>query len=178
MSSSEQLLRKGGVGVLATDTLYGVVGQALKPQTVERIYQIKGRSPTKPLIILISSTEQLRTFGVNIGSTLKKRLDEFWPGPTSVILACDNDQFSYLHRGTKTLAFRLPAKESLKRLIEKTGPLVAPSANPEGKVPAKTIEQAKLYFDEKVDFYEKGEVTTSPSKLLEIKNNQIIVHRS
>lgn len=149
-------LETGGVGVLLTDTLYGVVGQALNKKTVERIYTIKDRDDKKPLIILIASVQDLRLFGVKLNHTIEKILENFWPGAVSVILPCPLKKFDYLHRNTKMLAFRLPNKKNLIELLKTTGPLVAPSANPEGLPPAKNIREAMDYFGNRVDFYERG----------------------
>lgn len=149
------VLKKGGTAVLLTDTLYGIVGQALNKKTVERIYKIKKRNKTKPLIILISSVQDLELFGVEIDQKLKAKLAKFWPGPNSLILPCGAANY-YLHRGKKCLAFRLPKKKSLVSLIKKTGPLVAPSANPEGLPPAENIKMAKDYFGDQIDYYVNG----------------------
>src|SRR5204863_149383 len=66
------------------------------------------------------------------------------------------EKFEYLHRGTNTLALRLPKDESLQNLLKKTGPLIAPSANVEGLPPAKNITDAKKYFGDGVDLYIDG----------------------
>lgn len=153
------------MGVLATDTIYGIVGRAHDRTAVERIYKLKGRSPDKPMIILIGSVEDLELFGVRADGV---NLADHWPGPVSIILPCDRDDLEYLHRGTKTLAFRLPDKPALRDLLSKTGPLVAPSANPEGHPPARNVEEAKAYFGDQVSIYVGGEVTGSPSKLIKI----------
>jgi L-threonylcarbamoyladenylate synthase len=170
---SEEVIDKlkiGGIGVSSTDTIYGVIGSALSEETVERIYEIKEREKDKPFIILISSPEDLKTFGIPLTDKLEEFLNKVWPGPVSVILPCENENFRYLHRGNNSLAFRLPEPDWLKELIEKTGPLVAPSANKEGKPPAETIEEAKKYFSEEVDFYlDKGLVSSKPSILIEVK---------
>lgn len=134
------------------------------------------------MIILISSLKDLNLFNIKIDNQLKKFLRKFWPGKVSIILPCPYKRFVYLHRGKKTLAFRLPAKKSLVNLLKKTGPLVAPSANPEGKPPAKTIEQARKYFgpeqSRRIDFYlNAGKITDLPSTLIQIKNNRIFVLR-
>ncbi len=149
----EQILLNGGVGILVTDTIYGLVGSALSKKAVARIYKLRRRNSRKPMIILISSLKDLNLFNVKVNNQLKKLLNKFWPGKISIILNCPSKKFLYLHRGAKTLAFRLPNKRDLVNLIKKVGPLVAPSANPEGLPPAKTISQAKKYFGEKVDFY-------------------------
>lgn len=180
------ILKSGGVGILPTDTLYGLVGSALSKKAVLRIYKLRRRNPKKPFIILISSLKDLDLFKIKLDNKLIKLLRKFWPGKVSVVLPCRDRKFSYLHRGTKTLAFRLPAKKSLVNLLKKTGPLVAPSANFEGKPAAKTISQAKKYFGDKVypeqgrriDFYiDSGKLVGLPSTLIQIKNNRVIVLR-
>lgn len=166
-----------GVGVLPTDTLYGLVGSALSKKAVEKIYKLRKRNPKKPSIILISSLADLKLFNIRVNNLTMKQLCHFWPGKVSIILPCPTG-FAYLHRGTKTLAFRLPAKKSLVNLIKSTGPLVAPSANPEGLPPAETIKQAKKYFGKKIDFYiDSGKLSGLPSTLIQIKNNKILLKR-
>jgi L-threonylcarbamoyladenylate synthase len=192
-----KILERGGVGVMPTDTIYGIVGSALRPKTVERIYRLRRRNRKKPMIILINLIADLKLFSVNVDSKTKKILKRFWPGKVSVILPCPSKKFAYLHRGAKTLAFRLPAspakrpagfaergegesaERSLSALLRKTGPLVAPSANPEGKPPSKTIREAKKYFGKKVDFYiDDGRLARRPSKLVTVAGDESVVLRS
>lgn len=178
-SAIVKIILAGGVGILRTDTIYGLVGSALKEKTIERIYRLRHRHPKKPMIILISSLEDSSLFNIRIDAKTKKILNKSWPGKLSIIFPCKSKKFSYLHRGVKTLAFRLSAKKSLIKLLKKTGPLVAPSANPEGESPAKTIGEAKKYFGDKVDFYiDSGRACSRPSTLVELKNGQLIVKRA
>ncbi len=79
-----KFLKKGGVGVIPTDTLYGLVASAGNPAAVERVYRLKGRAPDKPCIILISSLADLKKFGVNPNKTDLKLLAKLWPGPVSI----------------------------------------------------------------------------------------------
>lgn len=171
-------IQNGKVGVIPTDTLYGLVGSAFNKQAVERIYQIKDRSEDKPFIILISSLEDLKLFKIQVSDQTKKFLEKNWPNPVSVILECPHKDFTYLHRGTKSLAFRIPNYSKLLQLLQKTGPLVAPSANPEGKPPAQAVKEARDYFGNKVDFYlDGGKLTDQPSTLIKIQNNKVILLR-
>jgi len=174
----EKIIKKGGIGVLSTDTIYGLVGKALSKTTVSRIYRIKERKPDKPLIILIGSLRQLDLFGIAVDSKTQLLLNRFWPGKVSIILPCSRPDLEYLHRGTNSLAFRFPDYPELTNLINQTGPLVAPSANPEDLKPAKDIAQAKKYFSSKVDFYvNSGRLDSQPSTLISIKNGKIEVLR-
>jgi L-threonylcarbamoyladenylate synthase len=181
-------LNAGGIGVLPTDTLYGLVGQALNKPAVERIYAVKGRAPEKPCIILVAEISDLKKFGVVIDEVVGGLIGRLWPGPVSIILPCSVFEFEYLHRGTNSLAFRLPADSSLRELLAQTGPLIAPSANPEGQPPAKTIAQAQAYFGDKVDFYlpsealakageDEGELQGAPSTLITIENGRVRILR-
>ncbi len=178
-----EVLRRGGVGILPTDTLYGMVGAALSKDAVERIYTVRRRNPKKPMIILIGEVNDTAKFGVRLSPDMKILLHRIWPGKVSVILPISPrgtflSKFSYLHRGTKTLAFRLPASKSVRALVRKTGPLIAPSANTEGNPPAKTIRAARKYFGDGVDFYRDGGRRDSPpSTIIKIKQGKIFVVR-
>jgi len=170
-----KLIKDGGIGVMPTDTIYGLVGQAMNKDIVQRIYKVRKRSPDKPLIILIGSIEDLGLFGIKVTSSQKAVLDKYWPGKISIILPCKSVKWQYLHRGTKSLAFRLPKNESLINILKQTGPLVAPSANPEGAVPAKNITEAKNYLGDEVDFYVSGRSNPEPSTLVQLKSDGELV---
>lgn len=170
-------LKAGKVGVIPTDTIYGLVGQALDRESVESVYEIRRRSPDKPLIILISSIEELKLFGVTVSLEEKRFLNKYWPGSVSVILPCKYERLKYLHRDTKTLAFRLPKDKFILQILKETGPLVAPSANPEGLPPAENLKQAREYFGDKIFYYGRGRLQGSPSTLVSLNNGKIEVLR-
>ncbi|RJQ28552.1 threonylcarbamoyl-AMP synthase [Candidatus Parcubacteria bacterium] len=179
-----ETLKRGGVAVIPTDTIYGIVGSALQPATVRRIYKLRKRNPKKPMIVLISSVADLKLFGAKVDSITRRILRKIWPGKVSVILSLVRSQKSkvmslrYLHRGTNTLAFRMPKPHLLQNLLKKVGPLVTPSANWEGKLPAKTVREAKRYFKNKVDFYiDGGKLKSLPSTLVIIHDKRVKVLR-
>jgi L-threonylcarbamoyladenylate synthase len=168
LSEIIKILKNDGIGVIPTDTIYGLVGSAFSKVAINRIYKIKKRSKDKKLIILISSVKDLEKFKIKIDPKTKKVLDKFWPGKVSIII---ND-----------IAFRLPNKKLLIEILKKTGPLVAPSANPEGFSPAEDIKQAEGYFGparphkgaggNNVDFYiPGGTLKGESSSLIKINKN-------
>ncbi len=170
-------VKKGGILVIPTDTIYGIVASALNKESVERLYKIRKRNLHKPMIILINSIKDLGIFGIKVQKE-KDLLKKIWPGKVSVIFECLNKKYEYLHRGRKTLAFRIPGNKNLVKLLKKMGPLVAPSANIEGKKPSQTIEEAMAYFEDKVDFYvDVGKMKSRPSKLVSVKNGKVEVIR-
>lgn len=162
-------IASGGVGVLKTDTLYGVVARADNEAAVERMYEIKGRTPTKSPIVMIASVDQMFD---QYDDAVMKKLKEFWPGPNSLILPSKKAPL-WITRGNLSVAYRIPNDPKLVAFLEKTGPLVAPSANPEGRLPAQSIEEAVAYFDDKVDFYVDGgsAMDASPSKLFRLQED-------
>lgn len=169
-----RILSRGGVGVLLTDTIYGLVGRANSRHAVNRIYKLKKRNPDKPFIILISGYSDLKKFATRSSTAVNK----YWPGKVSIILDVPKGRTEYLHRGTATLAFRMPRSAKLRAFLSKTGPLAAPSANPEGKKPAADIREAEKYFGNKVDFYmDGGRRPGKPSKLIRIRNGSVEILR-
>lgn len=171
-------IRHGAVGVIPTDTVYGVVASVHHPESVERIYHLKNRDSQKPFVILISSLHDLNFLRVPVGKFSGYLLRRIWPNKVSVILPCKQKRFFYLHRGHKTLAFRMPRDPRLLTLLKKTGPLASSSANLSGQPTARNVTQAKEYFGRQVDFYVNGgELQNSPSTLVEIKNKKLFVKR-
>ena len=171
------MLRRGAVGVLPTDTLYGVVASTAFPDAIERLYEVRSRSSLKGCITLIADKEQARdviwdTFSRKVTST-------YWPGPVSIVLPVGDSTPDYLHPVDGTLAFRVPDKEELRALLWHTGPLFAPSANPAGLKPAATLEEAQAYFGDGVDFYvDAGDLSgNKPSTLIRPQNGEVEVLR-
>lgn len=183
-SAIAEFLRAGGVGVMPTDTIYGIVGSALKKRTVERIYKLRRRNLRKPMIVLIASLADLKKFGVRLTAMEKKILHKIWPAKVSVVLSLKakssklKAKFKYLHRGTKTLAFRLPKPRWLRKLLAAVGPLVAPSANWEGEKPARTVREARRYFGDKIEFYvNAGRCVSEPSTLVALRDGRLKILR-
>ena len=169
-----KLLQEGKVGVIPTDTIYGIVGSALDEKVVEKIYLLRKRNSDKPFIILISQLSDLEQCGIQLTQAQKDFLTKHWPNPLSVALPVTSEKFRYLHRGKKSLAFRMPKDEKLLELLKETGPLVAPSTNFEGEKYAETIKEAKKYFGKKVDLYlDGGRIKSKVSTLVNLSKDGI-----
>jgi len=177
-SEAAGIIRKKGIGIIPTDTIYGIVCSALSKKSVNEVYRLRMRSSGKPVIILLSKMNDLNFFGIKPDKGTSNILGQLWPGPVSVILPYKSGKFSYLHRGKKAIAFRVPANAALRRFLNKTGPIIVPSANFEGKKPAKTLTEAQKYFGDKIDFYiDGGKLKSKPSTLVCIKNGKVSIIR-
>lgn len=164
-------MKGNGVVVMPTDTIYGIVARAENEQAVRHVYFIRKRSPDKPCVMLVGDINQVEKFSVILSEKQKEKISGISEGmkPMSFVVDCPDDKFEYLHRGAKTLAFRLPAPAGLRELLRETGPLIAPSANTEGLPPAENIIEAKKYFGDEVDLYvDGGEIKGKASKIIRL----------
>jgi len=172
-----ELLKKGHIGVLPTDTLYGICADALNPQAVEKIYILKWRNKKKPLIVLIENLDQLRDFfGIKKIPPIAEKLF-FYKKPISVLLEVEN--FDWISRGSGKIAFRLVKDGFIKEFLRGLKkPIVAPSANWEGFPPAKDVFQAFNYFGNGVSiYYNGGTLKGNPSALVDLKGKKVSVLR-
>lgn len=167
-----ELLNGGGIGVGLTDTIYGLLARADNRQAVDRTYAVKSRNTEKQCIVLLDTADQLLDYGVD--QSYMDRARPYWPGPVTLVLPVVGAD-EHLLRGGDTLAFRVPDNRPLRKLIRQTGPLIAPSANPEGLEPALSIKQAKDYFADTVDFYvgNSSVITARASTILRLEPNTV-----
>ncbi len=165
-------IKKGAIGILPTDTVYGIVCGAFNEGAVERMYGICKRDAKKPFIVILANKEDLSRFGVSLDKKAEKTIERIWPGKVSIVMNCNCVRFDYLHCGGNSIAFRVPDSTTLRELLEKTGPLATTSANYQGKRTAQTIKEAKKYFGRSVDFYvDGGKREIVPSTMIRIENN-------
>lgn len=171
-SNLVKTFKQGGVVVMPTDTIYGILGSALLPATVERIYEIRKREKEKPCIILVSDFSDLEKFKISISEEDKKEILNEQKRALTFILDTQNEDLAYLDRGTNSLAFRIPKDENLRNLLSLTGPLIAPSANIAGLKPAINIIEAKEYFGNLVDLYiDGGQIVAEPSRIIKFNKD-------
>jgi len=169
------LIVDGAVGVLPTDTVYGLACSAANENAVTRLYSLKNREQ-KPGTIIAASIEQLVDLGIK--ARYLKAVEQFWPNPISIIIPTGLD-LGYLHQGKMSLAIRIPSDKPLVDLLERTGPLLTSSANHPGEPEATTIEEAKAYFGESIDFYVDGGDLSGrkPSTVIRIIDDAVEVLR-
>ncbi len=178
LKKAEYFLKKGKIIVAKTDTLYGILADALNKEIVEKVYEIKGRRKDKPYIVLIPDISFLKLFDADISKEAKKLLQ--YRGITVIVPLRNPEKFQYLHKGKNEIAFRIPDNKELIKLMKKINtPLIAPSANLEGKPPPKNIQEAVDYFGDKIDLYvDSGEIENEkPSTIVKIENGEIKILR-
>ncbi len=147
-----ELLVHGAVGVLPTDTIYGLVACAWDVHAVERLYALKHRE-RKPGTVIAANVEQLIDLGLD--PEVVRSVAHLWPNPLSIELQL-GEELSHIHQGTGHGAFRVVSDPEVAVLLEQTGPLLTTSANMPGDPPCITVGEAETCFGEQVDFYVDG----------------------
>lgn len=136
IARAADLLRDGRLVAFPTETVYGLGADATSDQAVARVFEAKARPRFNPLIVHVADTATARRLG-RFGAAAKVLADAFWPGPlTLVVPRADGCPVSLLaSAGLDTLALRVPAHPVAHALLTETGrPVVAPSANPSGRL--------------------------------------------
>jgi L-threonylcarbamoyladenylate synthase len=124
------LIRSGGLVAIPTETVYGLATDALDSESVDRIFQAKGRPATNPLIVHVADQVMARSLASAWPAAAEAITSHFWPGPVTVIVPKHRDVPEIVTAGGPTVALRCPAHRLTRRLIERSGyPLAAPSAN-------------------------------------------------
>lgn len=148
LDQSIQLLKKGEVIAVPTETVYGLAACLDQPAAIEKIFEFKNRPKTNPLIIHIAERDNLDLFCTEYPPHFDALVEKFWPGPITYVLRVNNKTEipAAVTSGLSTAGFRIPHLELTRQLISKTGPLVMPSANLSGKPSATRPEHVEEDF--------------------------------
>lgn len=176
-------LANGGIGVMPTDTVFGIVARAADPAAVARVDAVKGRTASAKMpIVLITHTAQMLQLCPSIPPSAVARAEQLWAWRgddaayivrlcgaqarrrgVSVIVPCHDAQLAYLHKGSGGIAFRritentrTPDTNRLYDVITAVGPVIATSANRSGEDVVTHGAQARALFGDACDFYVSG----------------------
>ena len=168
-------LSQGNLVVMRTDTIYGILVLASDSKAVEKLYSVKKRDPCKPCILLVADARDIPTSQEERRSYQKLSQER----PTTLVTPVDDSYLPHLPKDNGTLAFRAINLPKLQEIIRICGPVLAPSANPEGLTPAININQAKNYFGDKVALYvDGGEVPeNTPSRIVKFVDGAVQIIR-
>ncbi len=151
-------LRNGGLIGMPTETVYGLAADASNADAVARIYEAKGRPRFNPLIAHVADLEMAKREGVFRAEALALA-EQHWPGPLTLVVdvAPSGSVCDLARAGLDSIALRMPAHPIAQALIQSFGgPLVAPSANPSGKISPTTLEHVLADMGDKIDFIFDG----------------------
>ncbi|KPG85392.1 L-threonylcarbamoyladenylate synthase [Frigoribacterium sp. RIT-PI-h] len=153
MRMARGAIGRGELVVLPTDTVYGVAADAFDPTAVQRLLDAKGRGRQSPPPVLIKGQETLAALTDRVPEVVRPLLDEFWPGPLTVIFRAQASLSWDLGETRGTVALRVPSHRIALELLEETGPLAVSSANLTGRPAAESAGDARRMLGDSVSVY-------------------------
>jgi L-threonylcarbamoyladenylate synthase len=180
ISIAADLLRRGELVAIPTETVYGLAGNALDENAVLNIFKMKGRPSFDPLIVHIESLDQVHLYAEDIPDQALALMKQFWPGPLTVLLKKKNIIPDLVTSGLDTVAIRIPDHPlTLELLGNLDFPLAAPSANPFGYISPTTAQHVADQFEGKIPYIlDGGECTVGiESTIVGFENGNCIIYR-
>lgn len=175
-----ELLQKGEVVAIPTETVYGLAANALNENAVLKIFEVKQRPHYNPLIIHIGNKNQLELYTQNIPNIAYKLIDAFWPGPLTLLLPKKSIISDLVTAGFPDVAVRMPNhKVTLELLSNLDFPLAAPSANPFGYISPTTSQHVQNQIGEKIEYILDGGACQKgvESTIVGFENNRVVLYR-
>ena len=146
------MLGAGGVVGIPTDTVYGLAAVASQPAAAIKLAEMKGRSKSQPIAVLVADTDQAESLVGQLSAAAATLMDAFWPGPLTIVLpvmegkAAVADVLLGEETAEATIGIRCPDHSWVRELASQVGPIAATSANQHGMPPSVTAEEVVQAF--------------------------------
>ncbi|MBB6120454.1 L-threonylcarbamoyladenylate synthase [Nocardiopsis algeriensis] len=171
IADAASAVRRGELVVLPTDTVYGIGTDAFNPRAVAGLLTTKGRGREMPPPVLVGSMRAATALIDDLGSHGRDLMEEFWPGPLTVVCAATPSLSWDLGDTKGTVAVRMPMDPVALELLKETGPMAVSSANKSGRPAATRVDEAvEQLGEEDVAVYLDGGATESsvPSTIVDL----------
>ena len=146
-----RVLGESGLIALPTESFYGLAVAPFDEQALAKLWQIKGRSQGKPILVLIGDRSQLEPFVRSVPRAADVLMNAFWPGPLTIVFAAASGLSNAVTAGTGSVGIRLSTWQPLIDLLRRVGPVTGTSANREGMPAPKTAEEVQYNLGDAVD---------------------------
>ena len=153
LDAAAAVLKSGGTVAFPTESFYGLGADALSPEAVRRVFRIKGRPESKPLLVLVDSMARALALVEDASPGARELMARHWPGPLTLVLRAAPLVPIEVTAGSGTVGVRVPGHAVALGLVRAAGmPVTAPSANPSGGAPPTRAGEVAASFGETVDF--------------------------
>lgn len=169
--SAVEILGAGGVVVYPTETFYGLGVDALNQKAIKKVFTIKGRSFSQPLLILIPEQDYLPRYVTEVSEKARQLMEHFWPGPLTMVFSVSPQLPSILTAGTKKIAIRISPHPIARALTSAfAGPLTSTSANISGEQSPATAKEVFSHLGGMIDLIIDGGKTPGqmPSTIIDV----------
>jgi L-threonylcarbamoyladenylate synthase len=171
LSAAADVLRGDGVVAFPTETFYGLAASVQSAKAIARIFAVKGRPETKPILVLVDSIAMAEWLAVRMSATARALMRTHWPGAVTLVVPARPWVPSTLTAGTETIGIRWPSHAVAVGLVRALGhPVTAPSANPTDAPPPRTADDVVAYFGDGLDLVLDGGATPGgmPSTVVDV----------
>jgi len=152
-----EVLRRGGLVAFPTETVYGLGADASNPEAVRRIFTVKGRPATHPLIVHLGEVAMVKEWAAEVPDAAWSLAEAYWPGPLTLVLRRGDGVPGEVTGGLPTVGLRVPAQPLARQLLAAFGSgLAAPSANRFGRVSPTTADHVRADLGDAVDLVLDG----------------------
>jgi L-threonylcarbamoyladenylate synthase len=157
ISEAAEILRGGGLVAFPTETVYGLGANALDPAAIQKVFEMKGRPETSPLIVHVASVEMARGLVTEWPPLAEELARQWWPGPLTMVLPKDSRVPASVTAGLPTVGVRMPNHPLALALIQAAGvPVAAPSANRFTGLSPTSADHVKAAFGDAVAVLDGG----------------------
>jgi L-threonylcarbamoyladenylate synthase len=157
IEQAAEILRRGGLVAFPTETVYGLGADARNGEAIKKIYAVKGRPSTNPLIVHVSGVAMAKLYSSRWPHPARILAQNFWPGPLTLVLPKSSEIVPEATAGLDTVALRMPDHPIAIKLIRKfDGPIAAPSANRSTHVSPTTAEHVRRELGNDVELILDG----------------------
>lgn len=152
VKQAAEIIKEGGLVAFPTETVYGLGANALNAEAVGKVYAAKGRPSDNPMIVHISSKDDILKLTPRITADMQKLMDDFWPGPLTMVVPALDVIPKVTTGGLDTVGIRMPSEPAAAELIRLSGvPIAAPSANLSGKPSPTSYKHVADDLDGRID---------------------------
>lgn len=152
VKQAAEIIKEGGLVAFPTETVYGLGADALNAEAVGKVYAAKGRPSDNPMIVHISSKDDILKLTPRITADMQKLMDAFWPGPLTMVVPALDVIPKVTTGGLDTVGIRMPSEPAAAELIRLSGvPIAAPSANLSGKPSPTSYKHVADDLDGRID---------------------------
>jgi L-threonylcarbamoyladenylate synthase len=169
ISHAVDILKHGGVIAFPTDTVYGLGVPVFSSEGIERLYEIKGRSHTKAIAVLLSSADDLSQVTAGLNEPALRLAQAFWPGPLTIVVPRNPDVPAEISQSS-SIGLRVPKHDFAQRLLAETGPMAVTSANLSGQANTRSADEVLAQLDGRIHLLLDGGQTQgdTPSTVVDM----------
>ena len=174
-----EIINSSGLVISPTDTVYGIMGDALNKESIKNVYDVKRRDYKKPLILLMSSIDMIKEYTLDISEDEMNLMKKFYPGCMTLLLKRNSKVDGMICNNGEYVGVRIPDNKDLLSIIEKLGrPVFSTSCNISGNDVVRSVDEIDEEIVSKVDYiYDGGYIDSVSSTVVRIDNGEVVILR-